>query len=119
MIKDLGIDLPVIPAKAKNNHWDTTDNGVSYLLSSPVPGDTGNSIFYAHNWASLFGNFASARTPTRGASWLQVGIVQVEAALERSFGNPGRARSRRALFEDGPSLRPRITFRPRIMLGVR
>ena len=61
-IKDLGINLPIIPSEVKNNQWETTENGASYLLSSPVPGDSGNSIIYAHNWASLFGNLVRART---------------------------------------------------------
>lgn len=60
-IPSVNIDLPIVPAEIKNNRWDTTDEGASYLLSSPVPGTTGNSIIYAHNWASLFSNLISVK----------------------------------------------------------
>lgn len=49
------ITLPVSPAAVKNGNWTTTTNGISYLLSSPVPGDKGNSILYGHNWTNLLG----------------------------------------------------------------
>jgi LPXTG-site transpeptidase (sortase) family protein len=62
IIKDLAIDLPIIPSKITNNsNWETTDNGASYLTSSPLPGQKGNSIIYAHNWASLFGGLTAAK----------------------------------------------------------
>jgi LPXTG-site transpeptidase (sortase) family protein len=55
----LNIDLPLIPSNITEGKWETTDQGVSYLVSSPIPGEKGNSIMYAHNWASLFGNLPS------------------------------------------------------------
>src|SRR5947208_1106964 len=60
-ISDLGIDLPVYQATIVNNSWPTTDSGASYLTSSPLPGNTGNSVIYAHNWVSLFGNLRNAK----------------------------------------------------------
>ncbi|HSA83532.1 MAG TPA: sortase [Patescibacteria group bacterium] len=57
---DLQISLPIIPAIIDNNIWETTDKGVSYLSSSPLPGEKGNSILYGHNWTSLFGNLTRA-----------------------------------------------------------
>lgn len=45
--------LPVIPAKQEGKKWETTPDGVSYLLDSPVPGEKGNSILYGHDWPSL------------------------------------------------------------------
>lgn len=53
-IPDLDLNLQVIPAKINGKQWDTTKEGVSYLTSSPIPGDEGNSVIYAHNWAGLF-----------------------------------------------------------------
>jgi LPXTG-site transpeptidase (sortase) family protein len=50
------IDVPIIPARVTNNVWETTDAGASYLQSSPIPGQKGNSVIYAHNWSNLFGN---------------------------------------------------------------
>jgi Sortase (surface protein transpeptidase) len=59
VVSNLNIDLPLIPSKIIDGNWETTDQGASYLESSPIPGETGNSIIYAHNWASLFGNLIS------------------------------------------------------------
>lgn len=59
IIESLGIDLPIIPSRIHDDNWETTDQGASYLVSSPIPGEIGNSIVYAHNWTSLFGNLTS------------------------------------------------------------
>lgn len=56
IIKDVAIDTRLVPAKIANNIWETSDKAASYLVSSPLPGTEGNSIIYAHNWKSLFGN---------------------------------------------------------------
>lgn len=61
IIKDLGINLALLPAKIENNAWGTTYDGASYLASSPIPGNSGNSIIYAHNWTSLFGRLPNAK----------------------------------------------------------
>lgn len=61
IIPSVHIDLQIVPAEIKNNRWDTTDQGASYLLSSPIPGSVGNSVMYAHNWASLFGNLVNVK----------------------------------------------------------
>jgi len=60
VIEDLGIYLPVIPAANNNGRWATTTDGVSYLSSSVVPGETGNSIFYGHNYKNILGNLRKA-----------------------------------------------------------
>lgn len=60
-IPSLNMDLEIIPSKITNNKWEATDQGVSYLSSSPVPGEKGNSIFYGHNWTSLLGNLTKIK----------------------------------------------------------
>ncbi|MBU3979498.1 sortase [Patescibacteria group bacterium] len=65
IIRDLGIDIPILPAKVISNQWETTIQGASYLLSSPVPGEIGNSIIYSHDWVSLFGPLLNAETGER------------------------------------------------------
>jgi LPXTG-site transpeptidase (sortase) family protein len=60
-ISDLGIDIPVYQATIVNNVWPTTTLGASYLSSSPLPGNSGNSVIYAHNWVSLFGPLRNAK----------------------------------------------------------
>jgi len=54
-IPALSIELGVYPAKITNNSWEATTRGVSYLTSSPVPGEFGNSILYGHNFPNLLG----------------------------------------------------------------
>lgn len=56
IIPSLNIDNGIYGAKINNGQWETTQKGISYLLSSPVPGGIGNSILYGHNWPSLLGN---------------------------------------------------------------
>jgi len=55
IIADLNIRLPIYPAKIQNNKWEATTKGASYLVSSSIPGDVGNSIIYGHNWTNLLG----------------------------------------------------------------
>ncbi|MBI3981065.1 sortase [Candidatus Microgenomates bacterium] len=50
------IDLPVFPASLELEKWSDTKEGVSFLNSSALPGEKGNSVFYGHNWANLLGN---------------------------------------------------------------
>lgn len=60
-IREIGLSLPVIPANKTGNNWDTTPDGVSYLVSTPMPGEKGNSVMYGHNWASILGNLHQVR----------------------------------------------------------
>jgi sortase A len=55
-IPSIGVDLPIVSSKIRNGRWETTTSAVSYLSASPVPGMTGNSILYGHNWPVLLGN---------------------------------------------------------------
>ncbi len=55
-IDSLNLSLSIIPAEMKNNQWEATSKGVSYLSSSVIPGEKGNSILYGHNWPNLLGN---------------------------------------------------------------
>lgn len=57
----LNIDNTIYGAKITNGQWETTDKGISYLLSSPLPGAAGNSILYGHNWESLLGKLVGIK----------------------------------------------------------
>jgi len=61
LIEDLNIKLPIFPAKLENGKWEATTKGVSYLVDSPLPGETGNSILYGHNWPSILGSLSLAK----------------------------------------------------------
>ena len=52
----LKLDLPIMPAGIVDGKWEENDSGVSYWSQSPVPGEVGNSVLYAHNWPNLFGS---------------------------------------------------------------
>ncbi len=56
IIESLDLDLPIYGAEISDGRWQTTKEGVSYLKTSPMPGEIGNSIIYGHNWANLLGN---------------------------------------------------------------
>lgn len=60
-IESINVTLPIIPAKIESGKWEATTEGVSYLSSSPIPGNIGNSILYGHNWPNLLGNLSSVR----------------------------------------------------------
>lgn len=60
-INDLQIDAPILPATIVKGKWEATDKGVSYLITSPVPGESGNSIIYGHNYPNILGRLVRAR----------------------------------------------------------
>lgn len=62
VIPSLNIDLPIIPAKINGKTWETTTAGVSWLSTSPIPGEIGNSIVYGHDWPNLFGRLTRIKT---------------------------------------------------------
>ena len=55
LIPSISANLPVIPTTTDAKTWETTTKGVSYLASSPLPGEQGNSVMYGHNWTSILG----------------------------------------------------------------
>jgi LPXTG-site transpeptidase (sortase) family protein len=61
VIPTLALDLPVIPAHAARGVWSTTTHGVSYLTTSPLPGESGNMVIYGHNYARLLGNLGKVK----------------------------------------------------------
>lgn len=60
-IPSINVNLPVIPSLIHNKTWETTDKGVSYLMSTPLPGEKGNSVMYGHNWTSLLKRLPSVK----------------------------------------------------------
>ena len=60
-IKDLKINLPIYEAEIIKGRWQATTKGISYLSSSGIPGEVGNSILYSHNWSSLLGPLTKAK----------------------------------------------------------
>jgi LPXTG-site transpeptidase (sortase) family protein len=61
IIKDLNINLPVETVEIKNGVWPISEVGVSYLFSSATPGQTGNAIFYGHNFENILVNLKNAK----------------------------------------------------------
>lgn len=89
------IDLPAYGAVIEGTTWQTTKRGISYLSTSPLPGDAGNSVLYGHNWPNLLGNlhtvkpgdsvFITAKNKTRR---FIVRFVAVVGANEHSVYAP-------------------------------
>ncbi len=61
VMKELGIELPIIPSRIVRNNWEATTQGVSYLSSTAIPGQVGNSVLYGHNWQNLLGRLTRAK----------------------------------------------------------
>lgn len=55
-IPSLHLTLPIIQSKVTGHIWETTDKGVSYAASTPIPGEKGNSIIYGHNFTNILGS---------------------------------------------------------------
>jgi LPXTG-site transpeptidase (sortase) family protein len=62
IIPSVDIQLPVVFSEIRNSKWEVTDKGVSYLKSSVIPGEVGNSIMYGHNWTNLLGSLTKIKT---------------------------------------------------------
>lgn len=60
-IPSINLSLPVETHDFKKGLWKTSTKGISYQLGSPISGETGNSIFYGHNWSNLLGNLHKVR----------------------------------------------------------
>lgn len=65
IIPSISVDAPIVPSLIRDNRWETTSKGVSYLASSPVPGDHGNSVIYGHNWKSILGDLPKVKPGQR------------------------------------------------------
>ena len=55
------IYLPIKQATISDGNWEASHDAISYLISSPVPGEKGNSILYGHNWPNLLGNLPKVK----------------------------------------------------------
>ena len=60
-IPTLDLELPIVPTKLENSRWQATSEGVSYLTTTPQPGESGNSIMYGHNWPNLLGRLKQVK----------------------------------------------------------
>lgn len=60
-IPSIKINLPVIPALVHDKSWETTNSGVSYLKTTPLPGQNGNSVMYGHNWKSILADLPQVK----------------------------------------------------------
>lgn len=62
IIPSLNINLQIFPSEIRDGKWEVTDKGISYLKTSALPGENGNSIMYGHNWTNLLGNLTRIKT---------------------------------------------------------
>jgi len=60
-ISSINVNLPIVYSSIADGKWEATENGVSYLSQSVIPGEIGNSILYGHNWRSILGNLPKVK----------------------------------------------------------
>lgn len=60
-LPSIGLTLPVHSAAIVDGKWSITTSGVSYLSSTPYPGELGNVLMYGHNWDNLLGNLENIK----------------------------------------------------------
>ena len=60
-ISSIRLDVPITPTTIDNGIWHAKSDSAAYLASSPIPGDTGNSIVYGHNWPNLLGDLPKVK----------------------------------------------------------
>jgi LPXTG-site transpeptidase (sortase) family protein len=60
-INSLNLDLPVLPTHITKGKWDDPKHAVAFWQDSPLPGDLGNSVFYGHNWPTIFGKLTKIK----------------------------------------------------------
>ncbi len=77
IIKNLDIDLPIFETEIVDGVWEDSENGVSYLQGSPLPGDVGNSIMYGHNWANILGGLKNIKSGDQIEIVLSNGEVRI------------------------------------------
>jgi LPXTG-site transpeptidase (sortase) family protein len=102
-IPDLQINLPIVPASLSAQRWPTTSQGVSYLLSSSLPG-VGNSVYYGHNWPRLLGPL------TRAQIGQQLIITTSDGRVQHYYINQIQHLTSSAVDILDPSSDPRITL---------
>lgn len=59
-IPEIGKTLDIYDGQIIDNRWTVAPNGVSFLTSSAIPGEAGNSVFYGHNRKDILGNLSKA-----------------------------------------------------------
>jgi len=82
--------LPIFPAIVSKDSWQTSPSGVSYLSSSPLPGEKGNSILYGHNWPNLLGSLAKMKPGDRIEIAFSDGSIREFVVAYTTTVNPGQ-----------------------------
>lgn len=54
-IPKIGRYLPIEDGQVEDNRWKISQKGVSYLVSTPRPGEVGNTVMYGHNTDNILG----------------------------------------------------------------
>lgn len=54
VIPSLKIDLPVRPSRVINGLWEIHDDSANFGIGSALPGESGNSVIFAHAREGLF-----------------------------------------------------------------
>lgn len=76
VIRDLGLELPIFPARVEGRKWKASTKGVSFLSTSPIPGKKGNSVLYGHNWPNLLGNLVKIKPGQEMEVWFNDNSIE-------------------------------------------
>lgn len=60
-LPSLNLVLPIMARQIIDGKWQDPGHAVGFWEDSPLPGDLGNSVLYAHNWKNLFGKLYMIR----------------------------------------------------------
>lgn len=88
LIPSLGLNLPIIPANLSAGKWEATTKGISYLVTSPIPGEIGNSILYGHNWPTLLGSLPKLQKEDKIQIYFSDGSIRDFSVQLTSTVNP-------------------------------
>ena len=65
LIPGINIDLPVVEAKVINGYWELSETSASHGVGSANPGQSGNTVIFAHAREGLFVSLRNIKTGDR------------------------------------------------------
>lgn len=90
IIPSINIDLKIDPGQIINGVWQTSEKNATFLNSSAVPGNSGNTVIYAHNKETIFGNLPYLSVGQEISIKLKSGKIFNYVVTEKYFVSPNR-----------------------------
>jgi sortase A len=90
IIPSMKIDLVVEPGEIENGVWKISDQNATFLNTSAVPGDGGNTVIYGHNKRVIFGNLPYVSVGQKVTVKTKSGTLYNYVVEEKFFVGPDR-----------------------------